>query len=225
VGSLKVECFCEQEPAPLNTLFDASRPTPAYQAFKRHGPYNYAFNRGGIHFAVIDSNVVPPKPTWTPERIAGQQPRWEMNHRWLVDNFCRQAGNPERLPALVFLHHPEYASGDRGMEARPLYRVLADCPDQHTVKAVFGGHYHSGQYWPPEDNAGAHVYATPASVHTDNRPVEFIVADVHEDRIVFVPHDSISGQPRLAPEPVHYRPLLGRFGDLRQPKSMPAPVE
>lgn len=218
----KVAWLCGQEPLPLNPLFDARRGGEARQRFLAHGPYDYSFNRGGIHFAIVDSNVLPPKDNVDPARKALAQQRWETHQRWMIDDLCKHANNPQRFPTLVFLHHPEYASGDRGMQARPLYRVLAECADSHTVKAVFGGHYHYGQVWPPEANAGAYVYATPPTVHSDSRPIEFIVAEVRDDAVTFVPCDSLTGRPRTAAAPVAYRPLDGRFGSLRSPAPAPA---
>lgn len=215
VERLKVEWFCEREPLPLNPLFDARKGGDAYLRFQARGPYDYSFNRGGLHFAIVDSNVMPPKDSDDRAQAASGRKRWENHQRWLIRDLCEHGNNPQRLPALVFLHHPEYACGDRGMSSRPLYRVLSDCAESHTVKAVFGGHYHCGQYGPPETNAGAHVYAMPASVHPVSRPVEFLVVDVHDDRVVFVPRDSITGRRRTAAAPVEFQPLAGRFSSLR----------
>lgn len=211
----KVDWFLEQKPTPLNPLFDASKKTPAYEAFERHGPYNYSFNRGGIHFVVVDSNTIPPKGNLEPQREAERKARWEIQERWLKDELCGHVNNPKRLPTLVFLHHPEYMTGDREMVSRPLYRVLESCREGQTVKAVFGGHWHYGQNFPADGNLGAEVYAVPVSVHPDSRPIEFIVADVQPDQIVLTPHDVLTGRPRTDPKPLQYRPIPGRFGNVR----------
>ncbi len=145
---------------------------------RRRGPYDYSFNRGGIHFTIIDSNVMPPKPDWPADRVQRERPRWEAHLQWMKDDLCGHANNPRRLPTLVFLHHPEYLTGDRGMESRPLGRVLEECPTEHTVKAAFGGHWHTGANLSPKWNPGIRVYATAASVHPATRPVQFIVAEV-----------------------------------------------
>jgi len=215
VEDIKVRWFCEQEPMPLNRLFDASRDTDARRAFTRKGPYDYSFNRGGIHFAVLDSNCLPPRPGDASTQSARGDSRWQAHEAWMRADLCRHVNNPQRLPCIVFLHHPEYMNGERGMTERPLYRVLADCRDQHNVKAVFGGHWHYGQNFPPEQNLGIEVYATPASVHPKDGPVEFVVADVTESEIMFQPRDSVTGEIRTGHKPVRYAPIRGRFGDLR----------
>lgn len=214
VQDIKVNWFLAQTPLPLNHLFNQSAQTPAYQAFQARGPYDYSFNRGSIHFAVVDSNISPPKPDWPAERLAREQPRWEAHLQWMKDDFCRHANNPRRLPTLIFLHHPEYLTGDRGMESRPLGRILEECRTEHTVKAAFGGHWHTGANLAPKWNPDLHVCATQASVHPATRPVEFIVAEVTAQGLMFESRDSLTGQPSIGP--VKYHPIPGRFTDLRR---------
>lgn len=211
VEQLKIDWFCAQSPVPLNHLFDARKRTEAYELFTARGPYNYSFNRGGIHFSVIDSNTIPPREGWTPERIEAARPRWQQHEQWMIDEFCHHRNNPRRLPTLVFVHHPEYMTGDRRMDERPLYRILADCPDEHTVKAVFGGHWHNGQNFSAEQNLGIDVYATQVSVHPGTRS-DFIVADITDDGLVFSVLDSVTGSP--GGTHVTYHKLAGRFTSL-----------
>jgi len=113
-------------------------------------------------------------------------------------------------------------TGDRGMTERPLYATLHACPNDQTVRAVFGGHWHYGQNFPAEANLGVQVYAVPASVHPQNRPVEFVVAKVKPDEIIFEPRDSLTGQSRTENKPVEYFPVRGRFGNLRPPSDATA---
>jgi hypothetical protein len=214
VQDIKVNWFLNQTPLPLNHLFDASARTPAYQAFQARGPYNYSFNRGGLHFAIVDSNIPPPKPDWPAERLARERPRWEAHLQWMKDDLCRHTNNPRRLPTLVFLHGPEYLTGDRGMDSRPLGRVLEECRDQQTVVAAFGGHWHNGANLSVKWDPDIQVYATQASVHPASRPVEFIIAEVTAQGLTLEPRDSLTGQPSTGP--VKYYPVAGRFGDLRQ---------
>ncbi|HPD29675.1 MAG TPA: metallophosphoesterase [Phycisphaerae bacterium] len=214
VQDIKVNWFLAQTPRPLNHLFNQSAQTPAYQAFQARGPYNYSFNRGGIHFAVVDSNISPPRPDWPAERLARERPQWEAHLQWMKDDFCRHVNNPRRLPTLVFLHHPEYLTGDRGMDSRPLGRVLEECRDEQTVMAAFGGHWHGGANLAPKWKPNLHVYATQASVHPATRPVEFIVAEVTAHGLTLEPRDSVTGQPGTGP--VKYYPIAGRFTDLRR---------
>ncbi len=213
VQDIKVDWLLAQTPLPLNVLFDAAARSPAWRAFESKGPYDYSFNRGGIHFAIVDSNVMPPKPDWTPERLATERPRWEAHRQWMKDDLCRQTGNPRRLPTLVFLHHPEYMTGDRGLDSRPLYRVMETCREQQTVKAVFAGHWHMGANFPVEKNLGIQVYATQASVHPTARPVQFIVAEVSREGLTLQARDSVTGTPSVGP--VRYYPIPGTFTDLR----------
>lgn len=212
VEDIKVKWFLTQTPLPINRLFDASARTPAYQAFQARGPYDYSFNRGGLHFAIVDSNITPPRPDWPAERLSRERPRWDAHLQWMKDDLCRHANNPRRLPTLVFLHHPEYLTGDRGMESRPLGRVLEECRAEQTVKAAFGGHWHMGANLSPAWDPGIRVYATQASVHPATRPVEFIVAEVTAGGLTLEARDSMTGRPGNGP--VKYHPIPGRFMDL-----------
>lgn len=212
VQDIKVNWFLAQTPRPLNHLFDESARTSAYRAFQARGPYDYSFNRGGLHFAIVDSNITPPRPDWPADRLDLERPRWEAHLQWMQDDFCRHANNPRRLPTLVFLHHPEYLTGDRGMDSRPLGRVLEECRDQQTVVAAFGGHWHNGANLSVKWDPNLRVYATQASVHPASRPVEFIIAEVTAQGLVLEPRDSLTGRPGNGP--VKYHPIAGRFGDL-----------
>ncbi|MDM8006965.1 MAG: metallophosphoesterase [Phycisphaerae bacterium] len=214
VQDIKVNWFLNQTPLPLNHLFDASARTPAYQAFQARGPYNYSFNRGGLHFAIIDSNIPPPKPDWPAERLARERPRWEAHLQWMKDDLCRHTNNPRRLPTLVFLHGPEYLTGDRGMDSRPLGRVLEECREQQTVVAAFGGHWHNGANLSVKWDPNIQVYATQASGHPASRPVEFIIAEVTAQGLTLEPRDSLTGQPSTGP--VKYHAIPGRFTDLKR---------
>ncbi len=216
VEAIKTSWLCAQEPRPLNHLFDARCNSDARRAFIGGGPYCCSFNRGGIHFAILDSNCVLPGDSWEPQRAESQRRRFDVHMAWMRADLCGTGNNPQHLPTIVFVHHPEYMTGDRRMDERPLYHVLAECPDDHTVKAVFGGHWHYGQNFPADKNLGVQVYAAPASVHPpDTRPREFIVAEVGPDQVSFIPHDSITGRPRLDDKPVRYQPIAGSFGRLR----------
>jgi len=211
VEDLKVAWFCSQTPMPLNQLFEASAASEAYRTFMAKGPYDYSFNRGGLHFAVVDSTCIPPRSGWSAERIEAERPRWQRHRQWMIDDFCRHRTNPRRLPTLAFIHHPEYVTGDRGMAARPMYRVLADGRAGHTVQAVFGGHWHNGQNLHGAEDIGVRVYATQISVHP-SAACEFIVADVDKTGLTFHTRDSSTGQPNDSK--VTYHPIAGRFGNL-----------
>lgn len=217
VEAIKTQWFCSPTPLPLNPILDRSSNTEAAHRFLHGGPYDYSFDRGGIHFVILDSNCVPPQPNWTPERARSDTPRWNVHERWMADELCQNANHPSRPPTLIFLHHPEYMTGDRRMDERPLYHALRGCEKGHQVKAVFGGHWHYGQNFPPDSNLGVQVYATPASVHPKPERIEFIVAEVSDERITFEPRDSVTGEVRTSDAPVKYAPITGRFGSLSSP--------
>lgn len=195
VRDLKSEWFCSADPLPLNPLLGPGDETGARDRFLNGGPYNYAFNRGGLRFVVVDSNIVPPKESWEPERIAQETPRWEAHREWMAEAFCNPASNPDRLPTLVFIHHPEYLTGDRRMDSRPLFHALEGCREVQTVRALFGGHWHYYEAFPPENNLGVLAWATPPSNHSHDSAVEFIVAEVEGGQVRFEVRDSNTGQP------------------------------
>jgi hypothetical protein len=197
-GAPKINYICATTP-PLNQEFDpAVNPEVAKRWCGQH-QFWYSFNRGGIHFAIIDSNVGPGN-----ERYAAMRD-------WMERDLCEHASNPNRFPTLLFMHHPEYMTGDRGYTARPVHALLSGCLD-HAVAAVFAGHWHYTQYFPPENNAGVQVYATTASVHVQVDDPEYMVATVHPDRISFEKVDTKTGGPGKT-EIVYY-PIPGKFTSL-----------
>lgn len=209
VRKIKTQWFCSGEPHPLNPFLGPGDKTGTRDRFLGGGPYDYAFNRDGLRFVIVDSNVVPPKDSWEPARIADESPRWHAHQKWMEEALCDPVSNPEKLPALVFIHHPEYLTGDRRMDSRPLFHVLEKCVDKQSVKAVFGGHWHYFESFPPERNLGIRTYATPPSVHSQEGPVEFIVAEVEPNQVRFEVRDSTTGKP-TGQEP--YAPIAGVFG-------------
>lgn len=101
-------------------------------------------------------------------------------------------------------------TGDRKCSIRPLYYVVAEHPNDHAVRAVFGGHYHFGAHWPPEQNLGAHVYATPASIRGGGY-TEYIIATVTEKAVTFKKKRVAAGKDGRNWNKVVYRPILGKF--------------
>lgn len=210
ISALKRNWFASQlPPYPMNSQLDAGKNPDLWKRYCLEGKHYYAFTWHGVHFVIMDS-----------ENLADEQ------LTWLEKVLCRHEGNPSKYPTLVFAHHPEIMSGDRGRRSRPLYRILEKCPEDHTVKAVFGGHYHYAQYWPPEENLGAHVYAVPASVlnnaiHHPQEPAytEYIIATVTEDEITFE-RKQIGRGVNIFADKVTYHSIPGRFvesGDSKNP--------
>jgi hypothetical protein len=197
-GSPKIRHICQTVP-PMNAEFDpAVNPEVADRWCGEHR-FWYSFNRGGIHFATINSNVGP------------SHEQYEKMRQWMERDLCEHAINPNRFPTLLFMHHPEYMTGDRGYTARPAHALLSRCLD-HTVAAVFAGHWHYTQYFPPEGNAGVQVYSTEASAHLQVDNPEYIVATVHPDKITFDKVDTKTGGPGKTP--ITYYPIPGEFTSL-----------
>jgi hypothetical protein len=195
VEAIKRCWFASQlEPYPMNSMLDAEKNPETYRRYVLDKQYYYSFNWRGLHFVIMNSY----DPNFSDRQA-----------KWLEQDLCLHANNPNKYPTLVFLHHPEIMSGDRGCTERPLYSILAKHPAEHTVKAVFGGHYHYYVHWPPSANLGAHVYATPASV-IEEGCAQFIVATVNRRAVIF--------EKRFIKEPkskdcrkIMYYPILGSF--------------
>ena len=197
-GNPKINYICNHTP-PMNIEFDPAVNPIVAERWCHDRRFWYSFNRGGIHFAIINSNVGP------------GHAQWEGMREWMVRDLCEHASNPNRFPTLLFLHHPQWMTGDRGCTSRPAYRLLAECPN-NTVAAVFAGDWHSGRNFPPESNVGIQVYATEASVHLVVDNPEYIVATVHPDRITFEKVDTKTGGPSKTN--IVYYPIAGNFTSL-----------
>lgn len=204
VAAFKRSWFASQfPPYPMNASLDATKNPETWKRYVLEKQHYYAFIWRGIHFVMMDSNDI----------VRDEDGGWDIaphQREWLVNTLCEHEGNSSKYPTLVFLHHPEWMSGDRGCTPRPLYRVLNENPEGHTVKAVFGGHYHGGVSWPPEDNLGAHVYATPASVHPYTY-TEYIVVTVSENELTFEKKSVAPAEDGLDHNKVNYHPIPGRF--------------
>jgi 3',5'-cyclic AMP phosphodiesterase CpdA len=214
----KIKFVCAHDP-PFNRELDREHNRAVYDRWCRDHHYWYSFNRGGIHFAIIDSNVGPPGKNASPEDSA----KWEAMRSWMASDLFEHSNNPGRFPTLVFMHHPEYVTGDRGCVERPLYRVLEEGREQgreDTVEAVFAGHWHHSETFAPEANRGIRIYATEVTVlpKAETGPgssgyhPEYIVATVTPHKIVFDKVDTQNGGPGQAPN--SYSPILGTFTSL-----------
>jgi len=132
--------------------------------------YYYSFNRGGIHFCVVD--------TCTDDK--------EQEFAWLEADLVRHVNNPQHYPTLVFMHYPEWMLNQGQGKVGPIYRILSEHPDEHTVKAAFAGHTHKGNRYPPEQTLGIPFYTLyPSAPFGGDVHTEYIIAAVHPDRIVF----------------------------------------
>lgn len=194
VEAIKRCWFASQlEPYPMNSMLDAEKNPDTYRRYVREKQYYYSFNWRGLHFVIANS--------YDPDFSDKQA-------EWLEQDLCMHTNNPRKFPSIVFLHHPEIMSGDRGCKDRPLYTVLAKHPTDHTVRAVFGGHYHYWVHWPPASNLGVHVYAVPASVLEGKAYTGFIVATVNRQVVMFEKR-TIADGPEA--KQVIYYPILGNF--------------
>ena len=206
-GDSKTQFLCAHNP-PFNPELDPEVNQVVHDRWCRDNRYWYSFDRGAIHFVIIDSNAR------VEERSRGPaESRWHAVASFLACDLCQRQSNSDRLPTLVFLHHPQYMTGNRKFyEERPLYQVLSQCPD-HTVAAVFGGDWHRYEHFRGEDNLGVHVYATPPSIHEPANSPEYIVATVEPGKITFRTVDSITGGPGKSG--AAYYPIVGKFTNLK----------
>ena len=210
----KINFLCGHTP-PFNPELDPKLNQVVYDRWCRQHRYWYSFNRGGIHFVIIDSNL-------SPKTDPGGEPPLEAMQSFMARDLCQHQNNPNQFPTLVFLHHPEYMTGDRGCTGRPLRRALAQGLEQglgHTVAAAFAGHWHYYQYFPAEEQLGVQVYATPPSVHSERHNPEYIVATVEADRITFATVDTATGGPGKSG--AVYYPIAGKFTSLDDRSAKP----
>jgi hypothetical protein len=192
-GIDKHRYICNHEP-PLNPELDPALNPDIHERWCGSRRYWYSFNRFGVHFVIIDSNLNPSHEAYSAQI------------EWLRRDLCRGEGNPNRLPVVLLMHDVGYLGCDTRSGPGPVYRILEECPD-HPVVAAFGGHWHSGQTFPPENNLGVLCYATEASsILTIDNP-EYIVATLHQDRITFESVDTKTGGPGKTG--LVYLPLAG----------------
>jgi hypothetical protein len=193
-GTEKTEFFCTHQP-PINPEFDAKLNPATHDRWCRDHEYWYSWNRGGIHFVVLQTSGVE-----------------DINKMlaWAEDDLCRNASNPDHFPTLIFLHYASWIFCERGCHGA-LYELLTRCPE-NTVAAVFAGDSHKWHYYPAEANLGIPVYETTAATHWEIPYPEYIVATVGPRRITFEALDTRTGAPSL--NGAFYYPIEGRFGSL-----------
>ncbi|MCL6629542.1 MAG: metallophosphoesterase [Armatimonadetes bacterium] len=197
-AAVKRNWFASQlPPYPMNDQLDYDKNPDIWKRYCLEGRQYYSFTWRGIHFIIADTENLDE------EQLA-----------WLKRVLCDHEGNPSKYPTLMFVHQPEYMTGARGVDSRPLYRVLEKNPDGHTVKAVFGGHWHCADYSPPEHNLGAHVYVVPGSADGGDYHKEYIVATVSDDLITFERRIIAPGKDGRVFRKFEYHPIPGRFGNL-----------
>lgn len=163
-GGTKIAVRSCLPPYPFNDEVD-----PALR-FGVENKYYYSFNRGGIHFVIVDTCTADD----------------EQHIRWLEEDLIRHVNNPKKYPTLLFMHYPDWMIGKDAQNGGPIYRVLAAHPDKHTVKAAFAGHTHIGEHYPPEETLGIPLYSLYLSApFGDGTHTEYIVATVAPDAITF----------------------------------------
>jgi hypothetical protein len=163
-GGVRPHLVSDLPPAPFNREVD-----PILR-FGVENRFYYSFNRGGIHFVIAD--------TCTDDK--------EAHYEWLVEDLAKHSNNPERLPAIVFMHYPSWMLKSDSPDGNQIYRVLAEYPDAHTVRAGFAGHTHKGYAYPLEDSAGVPLYTLhPSAPFGADTHTEYVIATVHPDRITF----------------------------------------
>lgn len=179
-------------PYPLNDQVD-----PALR-FAVENKYYYSFNRGGIHFVIVD--------TCTDDK--------EAEIEWLEADLIRHVNNPDRLPSLLFMHYPEWMLGQDAQNGGPIYRVLASAPDKHTVKAAFAGHTHKGELYPAEQTMGIPLYTLhPSAPFGKDTHTEFVLVTVKPDELQFERKIVLEGGKAGG---FKIQSIKGRFGDVNR---------
>jgi hypothetical protein len=153
-------------PYPFNDEVD-----PALR-FVVENKYYYSFNRGGIHFVIVDTNA--------------SADDGEQESQWLEADLVRHVNNPKKYPTLLFMHNPAWMIGKDARTGSPLYRVLAAYPDQHTVRAAFAGDTHNGKHYPAEETLAIPLYSLyPSAPFGNATHTEYIVTTVAPKAITF----------------------------------------
>lgn len=212
-GQDKHQFICNHQPA-FNPKLDPAINPAIYERWCGQRRRWYSFNRGGIHFVIVDFNLNPAY-----EKDVPGETRYGAQEAWLMRDLCDCENNPSRFPTFLFMHCVGYLGCDTRARPGPVYRVLQRCPD-HTVVAAFGGHWHNGQGFPPESNLGVHSYATETSVHLVVSDPEYIIATVHPDRITFETVDTKTEGPGKTG--LVYYPIPGKFTSLDDRSTGPA---
>jgi len=191
-GGVRPHLVSDLPPAPY------SREVNPILRFGVENKYYYSFNRGGIHFVIADTS--------TDNR--------EGHYEWLVEDLAKHANNPERLPALIFMHYPSWMLESESPDGDPIHRVLTEYPDAHTLRAGFAGHTHKGNAYPLEESAGIPLYTLyPSAPFGSDTHTEYVIATVHPDAISFERKVVLEGG---GSDSFEIRPVRGEFGSLTQ---------
>jgi len=189
-GGTRIAVRSSLPPYPFNDAVD-----PALR-FVVENKYYYSFNRGGIHFVIVD--------TCTADA--------EQETKWLEADLIRHVNNPKKHPTLLFMHYPDWMIGKDARTGGPVYRVLAAHPDNHTVKAAFAGHTHTGKHYPPEETLGIPLYSLyPSAPFGKDTHTEYVVATIAPKAITFE-RKAILDEGRGKDFVIH--PVKGEFGGL-----------
>lgn len=186
-------------PYPLNREVD-----PVLR-FVVENKYYYSFNRGRIHFVIVD--------TCTDDK--------EKEIEWLKADLIDHVNNPNRYPSIVFMHYPDWMMRRDDGTGGPVYQVLAEHSEKHTVIAAFAGHTHKGKLYPAEQTLGIPLYTLhPSAPFGADLHTEYVVAKVDPGQIRFerrvVLDDGKSGDFTIAP-------LEGKFTNLRETDEIASP--
>ncbi|MEM7379587.1 MAG: metallophosphoesterase [Bacteroidota bacterium] len=95
----------------------------------------YAFDKGGLHFIVLDGNDKNPEPWSGYNRYIGPEQK-----EWLKNDL-----ENTRKPTVVFCHQSMEAEGGiaNGMEIRAVFEEARISEKQSKVIACFSGHHHT----------------------------------------------------------------------------------
>jgi hypothetical protein len=140
------------------------------QRFAVDNQFYYSFNRWGIHFVILDTCT---------DNI-------EREIQWMEDDLGRHVNNPSKLPALVFMHYPDWIVKEGTTKDGPLFILLKKYRAEHTIKAILAGHVHDGRNYPLEQTVGVPFYTLfPSAPFCDVLHTEYVVVTVTPDSIDF----------------------------------------
>jgi hypothetical protein len=190
-GGVKAAFRQALPPYPMNSEIDWT------MRFVVEGKFYYSFNRGGIHFVIVD--------TCTDDK--------EAEYKWLEDDLIHHVNNPNKYPTILFMHYPEWMlKSDSG--GGPIYQILASHPNEHTVKYSFAGHTHKLIPYPPEQTLGIPHYALyPSAPFGESVHTEYIIATVEPDKITFTRKAVLD---KGWDKDFVFPPMLGKFKDLSE---------
>lgn len=160
------------------------------QSYEKHfGPSYYSFNRGEVHYVVLNDVFSTGKPNGYIGYLEEKQ------LRWLEQDLTRV---PEGTTVIVSLHIPTYSAaarrGDYGKE--DIKKVMQNRQALYTILApynahIFSGHEHYHENYVLKDNLFEHVHSAlcgifwQAPFNSDGTPLGYTVYEIDGDKLTW----------------------------------------